>query len=81
MNAITPDGPVLGELASRLQADQDGSVRREYCEMFLAAKIAARKRLHEPLMSEEFETHAAVAAGADLSIEVISTVWSALHSR
>lgn len=79
MSAVFPENGVLGELASRLQADYDGSLRREYCEMFSTAAEAARKRLHEPLTSEEFETNVALAGSAGLSAEVIATVWSVLH--
>lgn len=79
MSAVIPQAAALGELASRLQADDDGGLRREYCDMFAIAAEGARKRLHEPLTSEEFETNAALAEGAELSTEVISTVWSVLH--
>lgn len=79
MSAVIPQTATLGELASRLQADDGGVVRREYCEMFAIAAEGARKRLHEPLTSEAFETNAALAESAELSAEVISKVWSVLH--
>ena len=79
MSAVISEAPVLGELAARLQSDADGTLRAEYCDLFAAACAGARQRLHLPLTFEEFETNAALAEAADLSAEVISTVWSALH--
>lgn len=79
MTAVLPQNVALGELAARLQADRDGSLQREYCEMFAAAAEEARKRLREPLTPEAFETNAALAESAELGAEVISKVWSALH--
>ena len=79
MNVIVPQGIALGELASRLQADTSGELRREYCEMFASAQGTARRRLQEPQPAEEFEMNAALMEGAQLCDEVISAVWHALH--
>jgi hypothetical protein len=79
MSAIVPPAGALGELASRLQADDDGSVRRDYCTSFETAIGSARMRLREPLAPEEFEMNAALTEGAELSAEVISAVWHTLH--
>lgn len=78
MNVIVPV-TALGELASRLQADQSGELRREYCEMFAAVQDSARWRCQEPLPKEEFERNAALLEAAQLCDEVISAVWRALH--
>ena len=74
-----PTGTALGEFASRLQADEAGAVKREYCEMFDAAQSEARRRMHEPLTTEEHEAAAALAESTRQCSEVVGTVWSALH--
>lgn len=78
---VVPAVSSLGELASRLAADSEGQVRREYCEMFDAAQAAARRRLYEPLTPEEHETNAALVESAQLCSEVIAAVWQSLHPR
>ena len=80
MKVVVPAAS-LGELASHLAADDDGQVRREYCEMFAAAQAAARRRMHEPLTPQEHETNAALVESAQLCSEVIAAVWSALHPK
>lgn len=79
MTVIVPQGVALGDLASRLQADTAGELRREYCEMFANAQDTARRRLQEPQAAEDFEMNAALMEGAQLCDEVVSTVWHALH--
>jgi hypothetical protein len=79
MNVVVPQGIALGELASRLQSDASGELRREYCEMFASAQSTARRRLQEPQTTQEFEMNAALMEGAQLCEEVISAVWHALH--
>lgn len=79
MNVVVPQGVALGDLASRLQADTSGELRREYCEMFANAQSTARRRLQEPQSAEEFEMNAALMEGAQLCEETISAVWHALH--
>jgi hypothetical protein len=79
MRAVVPNGVALGELASRLQADETGELKREYCAMFIAAQGEARRRLHEPLPPEDHEMAAALAEGAQHCAEVIDAVWSAMH--
>ncbi|WP_129646160.1 hypothetical protein [Peristeroidobacter agariperforans] len=74
-----PTGVALGELATRLQADDSGAVKREYCDMFNAAQGEARRRLHEPLPAPDFETTAALVTGTQQCTEVIEAVWNALH--
>ena len=74
-----PAGVPLGEFASRLQADESGTIKREYCEMFDAAQSEARRRMYEPLTTEEHEAAAALAESTQLCSEVVGKVWSALH--
>ena len=74
-----PTGVALGELATRLQADSSGAVKREYCDMFNTAQGEARRRLHEPLPAPEYETTAALVTGTQQCTEVIDAVWNALH--
>jgi hypothetical protein len=74
-----PTGAPLGEFASRLQADESGSIKREYCEMFDAAQSEARRRMYEPLTTEEHEAAAALAESTRQCSEVVGRVWSALH--
>jgi hypothetical protein len=78
LNVLRPQG-ALGELANRLEADVSGEIRREYCEMFAAARDTARRRLQEPQSAEEFDMNAALMESAQLCDEVISAVWHALH--
>lgn len=79
MNVVVPQGIALSELASRLQADASGELRREYCKMFASARSTARRRLQEPQTTEEFEMNAALMEGTQLCDAVISAVWHALH--
>ena len=74
-----PTGAPLGELASRLQADESGAIKREYCEMFDAAQSEARRRMYEPLTTQEHEAAAALAESTRQCSEVVGMVWSALH--
>jgi hypothetical protein len=74
-----PDERRLGELASRLCADESGEVRREYCRMFDMAQDEARRRLHEPLTAEDHEAAAALADGVRQCSKVIHQVWNVLH--
>lgn len=79
MKVIVPQGEALGDLASRLQSDTNGELRRDYCEMFANAQDMARRRLQEPQAAEDFEMNAALMEGAQLCDEVVSAVWHALH--
>lgn len=74
-----PTATPLGEFASRLQADESGAMKREYCEMFDAAHSEARRRTYEPLTTEEHEAAAALAESTQLCSDVVGKVWSALH--
>ena len=74
-----PTGVPLGELAMRLQADDAGAVKREYCDMFDAAQGEARRRLHQPLPAQDYETAAALVEGTQQCTAVIEAVWNALH--
>jgi hypothetical protein len=78
LHVIMPQA-ALGELASRLQGDASGELRREYCDMFVAAQDVARRRLQEPQTAEEFDMNAALMEGAQLCDEVVVAVWHALH--
>jgi len=78
MKAVTPT-VALGELASRLRADESGELKREQCAMFDAAHGDARRRLHEPLTTEEHEATLALAEGTRQCTDVITAVWNALH--
>jgi hypothetical protein len=78
MTAVTPTA-ALGELASRLQADQSGELRREQCAMFDSAQSDARRRMYEPLTTEEHEATLALAEGTRHCTDVINAVWNALH--
>ena len=75
---MVPTG-ALGEFAARLQADESGAIKREYCEMFDAAQSEARRRMYEPLTTEEHEAAAALAESTQQCSEVVGKVWSALH--
>jgi hypothetical protein len=74
-----PAGTPLGEFASRLQADESGAIKREYSEMFDAAQSEARRRMYEPLTTEEHAAAVALAESTQLCSEVVAKVWSALH--
>ena len=76
---IVPTMAPLGELASRLQADESGAIKRECCDRFDAAHSEARRRMYEPLTTEEHEIAAALAESTQLCSEVVGKVWSALH--
>ena len=76
---MVPSQTPLGEFASRLQADESGAMKREYCEMFDGAHSEARRRMYEPLTTEEHEAAAALAESTQLCSEVVGKVWSALH--
>jgi hypothetical protein len=76
---IVPTDTPLGEFASRLQADESGEIKREYGEMFDAAQSEARRRMYEPLTTQEHEATAALAESTQLCSEVVGKVWSALH--
>ena len=78
MNVSVPI-TALGEFASRLQADEAGDVKRECCGIFDAAHSEARRRLYEPLTTDEHEETVALVEGTRQCSEVISTVWNALH--
>jgi hypothetical protein len=78
---LPPADPVLfGDLAQRLHDDPNGKVLADYRHSFETLLLAAKKKLHEPLSSEDFETSTAMAEGAQLGVEVISSVWDSLHS-
>jgi hypothetical protein len=79
MKAVMPTDAPLGELASRLRADEVGDVKREYCDMFDSSQSEARRRLQEPLMPQEHEATVALADGARQCSEVINAVWNAMH--
>jgi nitrate reductase assembly molybdenum cofactor insertion protein NarJ len=74
-----PNATLLGEFASRLQTDASGELKRQYCEMFDAAQSEARRRLYEPLTTEEHESTLALAEGSRECAEVVTLVWNALH--
>lgn len=76
---VVPTEAPLGEFASRLQADESGAIKREYCDMFDAAQSEARRRMYEPLTTEEHEAAAALAESTRQCSEVVGMVWSALH--
>lgn len=76
---MVPTGTPLGEFASRLQADESGAIKREYCAMFDAAHSEARRRMYEPLTTEEHEAAAALAESTQQCSEVVGKVWIALH--
>lgn len=73
-----PTAP-LSELASRLQADEAGALRDEYCAMFDAAQTDARRRTFEPLPTEEHEESVLLAMCTQSCSEIVSDVWKALH--
>jgi hypothetical protein len=81
MKALPPGDPaVFGDLARRLHEDVDGKVLADYRQSFETLLFSARKKLHEPLSAEGFETSTAMAESAQLSLEVISSVWDSLHA-
>jgi hypothetical protein len=47
--------------------------------MFDAAQSEARRRMYEPLTTEEHEAAAALAESTRQCSEVVGMVWSALH--
>jgi hypothetical protein len=69
----------LGELAARLRTDESGDLRRDYSALFDKAQGDARRRLHEPLTTEEHEATLALAEGTRHCADVINAVWHALH--
>ena len=79
LDAVIPEGVPLGVLASALQADQNGTMRRELMELFTDASSEARRRLHEPLTPQDHDATAALAKAASECTEVIDAVWNALH--
>lgn len=79
VSICVPTAAPLGEFASRLQADESGAIKREYAEMFDTAHSEARRRMYEPLTTEEHEVAAALAESTQLCSEVVGKVWSALH--
>ncbi len=79
LDVVIPEGVPLGVLASALQADQTGAVKRELIELFDGAGTDARRRLHEPLMPQDHDRTAALAQAASECAEVIDAVWNALH--
>ena len=82
MKAIPPGGPAtFGVLAARLHADVDGKLLADYRQSFETLRLAASKKLHEALEEREFAFHSAAAESAQLSVEVISSVWDSLHSQ
>lgn len=76
---VVPAATPLGEFASRLQMDESGTIKREYCELFDAAQSEARRRMYEPLTTEEHEAAAALAESTRQCSEVVGMVWNALH--
>jgi hypothetical protein len=76
---IVPTDVALGELASRLRADESGDLQREYSALFDKAQGDARRRLYEPLTTEEHEATLALAEGTRHCTDVINAVWHALH--
>jgi hypothetical protein len=81
--SAAPATPVQppGELAQRLYADKSGELASEWRRHFETARLAAKRKLHEPLSPEEFAIHAAIAEGAELCAEVIGSVWDSMHPR
>jgi hypothetical protein len=79
LDAVVPDGVPLGVLASALQSDQNGAVKRELIELFASAGSDARRRLHEPLTPQDHDATAALAQAASECTDVIDAVWNALH--
>ena len=69
----------LGDLASRLQADESGALRDEYCAMFDGIQTDARRRTFEPLTAAEHEEAAALALCAQRCSEIVRLIWKALH--
>jgi len=69
----------LGELATRLRTDECGDLQREYSALFDKAQSDARRRLYEPLTTEEHEATLALAEGTRHCTDVINAVWQALH--
>jgi hypothetical protein len=79
LDALIPQDVPLGVLASALQADQSGAMRRELMELFTDASNEARRRLHEPLTPQDHDATAALAKASGECAEVIDAVWNALH--
>jgi hypothetical protein len=72
MSEMANDEP--GDLARRLAADHDGSLRREYESFFDAARTNAHRRLHEALAPDAFATQQALVESTALASEVIAQV-------
>lgn len=67
------------DFACRLLADDQGQVLAEYRQVFEAARLAARCKLHEPLQPQEHATNAAITESTDLCVEVLASVWNSMH--
>ena len=81
MSAATlRDAATLSELARRLLADTDASIAAEYRQHFMDSLYVAKARLHAPLPPEDFAIASAVAESTELAIEVLSSVWTVMHS-
>jgi hypothetical protein len=80
MTVVPPKDPQLyGELARRLSEDADQVVLADYRERFEAARLRARRKLHEPLTAADHAANVALVTGTEISLAVVAAVWSSLH--
>ncbi|HEU4652652.1 MAG TPA: hypothetical protein VFS47_01625 [Steroidobacteraceae bacterium] len=77
---MTHDDPP-SDLVRRLLGNDGTELRDDYLAMFERTRLAATRRMHEPLAPEDFATAQAFAECSALAAEILSEVWESLHSN